>query len=360
MNIAAGLQGVIRLEIGEPAFPTPDHIVEAGRQALAAGCTKYTPTSGTLSLRRAIAASVSECYGCAVPPERISVCVGAVGALSSTALAVLEPHEQVLIPDPGWPNYRSMCRLAGAEPVAYPLAPEDAFLPNISVLRHLATPRTKLLIVNSPSNPLGTVIPADLMRDLVAFAREHDLFLLSDEVYEKIIFEGEATSPYVFDRDDRVIVASGFSKTYSMTGWRIGYAVAPEPIVGLIQKVQEATVSCASAVSQKAAEAALAGPQDCVTSMRETYRQHRAIAKEALDSKQIPYVEPHGAFYVWADVGCADSNEFSERLLLEEKVSVAPGATFGLSGASHIRISLAAAGSDIREGISRLAGFIGR
>jgi aspartate aminotransferase len=358
MSLAAGMEKVIRLEIGEPTFPTPEHIVQAGCQALQAGHTKYTPAGGTLALRRKISASTSEFYARAVPPERVAVCVGAVGALSSAILALVEPGEQVLLPDPGWPNYRSMCQVAGAEIVTYSLAPEDAFLPSIAVLERLVTPRTKLLLINSPSNPLGTVFPAELMRDLVAFAQKHDLFLLSDEVYERMVFEGETASAYSCDVDDRVIVASSFSKTYSMTGWRIGYAIAPETIILQMQKLQESSVSCVSAVSQKAAEAALAGPQDCVTVMREAYREHRALATAALDSLRIPYFNPRGAFYLWVDVGSSDSNSFAEHFLQEKQVSVAPGATFGPSGARYIRVSLASKSSDIHSGLLRLADFL--
>jgi aspartate aminotransferase len=358
MSLAAGMEGVIRLEIGEPTFPTPEHIVKAGCRALEAGATKYTPAGGTLALRRKIAASTSEFYACAIPPERVAVCVGAVGALSSAILALVEPGEQVLLPDPGWPNYRSMCQVAGVKIVAYPLAPEGGFLPSIAVLERLVTSRTKLLLINSPSNPLGTVFPPELMRDLVAFAHKHDLFLLSDEVYEKFIFEGETASAYSYDVDDRVIVVSSFSKTYSMTGWRIGYAIAPETIIYQIQKLQESSVSCVSAVSQRAAEAALTGPQDCVTVMREAYREHRAVATATLDSLGIPYFNPRGAFYLWVNVGSSDSNSFAENFLENKRVSVAPGATFGPSGAGYVRVSLASNSSDIHEGLLRLADFL--
>jgi aspartate aminotransferase len=358
MNIAVGIPGVIRLEVGEPLFATPQHIVEAACRAASEGFTKYTPTGGIPSLRGAVAASVGRAYGREVPTGRVCVTVGAVGALSGAIQAVVNPGDEVLVPDPGWPNYRTMTLCAGARPVAYPMVERLGFLPDLDALERLVTPRTKVLLVNSPSNPLGIVFPPGLMAELVGFARRHDLFLLSDEVYEHMVYQGRHESAYALDTDDRVIVASGFSKTYSMTGWRIGYAIAPEPVVQLMGRLQEGSVSCVSGIVQKAAEAALLGPQECVGEMRETYREHLQVARDVLDEQGIPYLEPQGAFYVWVNVGCDDSDVFTEAFLREKQVSVAPGATFGPSGRRYIRVSLASGGDDIREGLTRLADFV--
>jgi len=357
MNMAMEIPGVTRLEVGEPLFPTPPHIIEAALAAAREGYTKYTGNSGIPSLRNAIAERVSDTYGLRVAAEQVGVTVGAVGAISGVLRALVDQGDHVLLPDPGWPNYHMMCMCVGAVPVRYPLPPENGFLPDPAAIEGVLTDRSKVMVVNSPSNPLGTVFPEDLVRDLVAFARAHDLYLISDEVYEKIIFEGGHTPASAFDTDGRVIVASGFSKTYAMTGWRVGYAVAAEPIIRQLGKLQEAYVSCTPAPSQKAAEAALAGPQDCVAAMRETYRENRAVAKEVLDRHGIPYVEPHGAFYLWVEVGCEDSTGFALGLLEKKKVSVAPGSTFGPSGEGFVRISLASAGDDIRTGLTALADF---
>ena len=358
MNIAMGMPGVIRLEVGEPLFPTPGHIVQAACRAASEGFTRYTPTGGIPSLRAAVAASVSRAYGREVPMERVCVTIGAVGALSGAIQAVVNPGDEVLVPDPGWPNYRTMTICAGVRAVAYPMAERLGFLPDLDALEKLVTPRSKVLLVNSPSNPLGIVFPPGLMAELVDFARRHDLFLLSDEVYEYMVYEGRHESAYALDTDDRVIVASGFSKTYAMTGWRIGYAIAPEPVVQLMGRLQEGSVSCVSGIAQKAAEAALAGPQDCVAVMRETYREHLQVAREVLDGRGIPYLDPQGAFYLWVNVGCDDSDAFTEAFLREKRVSVAPGATFGPSGRHYVRISLASDAEHIRQGLLRLADFV--
>jgi aspartate aminotransferase len=359
MNIAMGMPEVVRLEVGEPLFPTPRHIVEGACEAAAAGFTRYTPTGGIPSLRNAIAAWVGGAYGVELKPANVCLTVGAVGALAGAIQAVTNPGDHVLVPDPGWPNYLTTCLCAGAVPVRYPLAERLGFMPDMEALEALVGPSTKALLVNSPSNPLGIVFPRSVMEALVDFARRHGLFLLSDEVYEYMVYEGSHTSALPLDTDDRVIIASGFSKTYAMTGWRIGYAIAPEPVVDLIGRLQEGSISCVSGVAQKAAEAALSGPQDCVGIMRETYRDHLLVAKAVLDEAGIPYLQPQGAFYLWVNVACDDSDAFTEEFLRRHRVSVAPGATFGPSGRSYIRVSLASRREDIEEGLRRLAEFMG-
>lgn len=359
MNLALGMPDVIRLEVGEPLFQTPRHIVEAANRAAQEGFTKYTANAGIPSLRQAIARRVSKDYGVKVAPENVGVTVGGVGAVSGSVRAVVDPGDEVLIPDPGWPNYEMIILCAGARPRRYALAPEDGFLPTISSLERVFTPRTKAIIINSPSNPLGTVFPGELIRELVEFARRHDIFLISDEVYERIVFDGQHVSACSFDTDGRVITVFSVSKTYAMTGWRVGYVVALEPVVRQLAKLQEAYVSCAPSVSQKAAEAALTGPQDCVGIMGRTYMENLAIARNVLDSQGVRYHVPKGAFYLWIDVNCRDSMQFARQLLTEQQVAVAPGIAFGPSGQRFIRVSLASAGDSIREGLRRLIRFLG-
>ena len=358
MNTAVTMEDVVRLEVGEPRFATPAHIVEAAHAAAVAGFTKYTPNWGIQTLRQAIAERVSADCGLRIAPDRVGVTVGAVGSIYGTVRSLVDNGDEVLIPEPGWPNYRMVVRSCGAVPVAYRLRQEDGFLPTIAGLEHALTPRTKILLINTPSNPLGTVFPEDLMERLVAFARRHDLWLISDEVYEKIVFQGNHTSACRCDTDDRVVMVSGFSKTYAMTGWRIGYTVAPPAVITQLAKMQEGYVSCAPGPSQKAAEAALRGPQNCVTEMRRAYDENLRLAMGLLDESGISYHTPLGAFYLWTKVGCDDSMGFALALLQEARVAVAPGSTFGPAGEGYVRISLASAPVDVAEGIRRLATFI--
>ncbi len=360
MNAAIGMDGVVRLEVGEPRFATPAHIVAAAHDAALAGFTKYTPNCGLPSLRQAVAERVWEDSRLRIGPERVGVTVGAVGSIYGAIRVLVDSGAEVLIPEPGWPNYRMVVRSCGAVPVVYPLREQDGFLPTIAGLERVLTPRTRVLLINTPSNPLGTVFPADLMERLVAFARRHELWLISDEVYEKIVFQGEHTTALRFDEDGRVIAVSGVSKTYAMTGWRIGYTVAPPEVITQLGKMQEGYVSSAPGPSQKAAEAALRGPQDCVAEMRKAYDENRRLATSLLDGFGIRYHSPHGAFYLWTNVACKDSMSFALALLKEEHVAVAPGITFGPVGEGYIRISLASAPEDVAEGIRRMAGFLRR
>jgi aspartate aminotransferase len=360
MNAAMTMEGVVRLEVGEPRFATPAHIVEAANAAALAGYTKYTANSGIPSLREAIAERVSEDSGLTVSPDRVGVTVGAVGAVYGAVRVLVDSGDEVLIPEPGWPNYRMVVSSCGAVPASYALRKEDGFLPTIEGLERALTPRTKILLINTPSNPLGTVFPADLMESVMALARRRDLWVISDEVYEKIIFNGKHTSACRFDNDGRVIMVSGFSKTYAMTGWRVGYAVAPPAVIAQLAKMQEGYVSCAPGPSQKAAEAALRGPQDCVARMCMAYEENARLATGLLDELGVCYHRPQGAFYLWVTVGCPDSMGFALDLLQQERVALAPGSTFGPAGEGYVRISLASAPEDIAEGIRRLARFMRR
>jgi aspartate/methionine/tyrosine aminotransferase len=244
---------------------------------------------------------------------------------------------------------------------SYPLLQEDGFLPGIETLEELVTERSKVLLINSPSNPTGAVFPLELVHSLVDFAVRHDLYLVADEVYEQLVFEAEHVSPGRFDLDGRVVGVHSLSKTYAMTGWRVGYAVASEPVARLIAKLQEPFFSCASSISQKAAEAALEGPQDCVAEMRREYRENRDLTVEMLEDAGLAFVKPMGTFYTMVDITPfgMDSYTFATKLLQQEGVAVAPGSTFGPSADGYIRVSLAPTSGEIREGLTRLASFVG-
>jgi aspartate/methionine/tyrosine aminotransferase len=358
MDLSASLEGVIHLEVGEPQFNTPDHIIEGAFKAAKEGYTKYTASAGLLSLRGLIADRLNNDYGVSLKPEEVVVTVGGIGAISSAIRALTDLGDEVLVPDPCWPNYMMIITCLGAKPIRYKLDPLNDYQPSIEEIESLINPKTKAIIVNSPSNPLGVVFPEHVISNLVDLARRKDIFLISDEVYEKIIFEGRHYSALSYDTDGRVIATYSFAKTYAMTGWRIGYAAAAESIALQIAKLQEAFVSCASSVSQKAAEAALMGSQDCVEKMRLVYENNMKVAKKILDRYGISYQEPHGAFYLWININCDDSTEFARNFLLKEKVAVAPGNTFGDSGRQQIRISLASAQESIEIGLERLNNFL--
>ena len=360
MDLVMGVKDIVRLEAGEPLFSTPSYVTDAACESAKSGCTKYTLNAGILSLRQAIAERLNKDYELKLTTRNVVITAGGVGAISSAVRALVDEGDNVLIPDPGWPNYEMAVTCAGAVPHRYQLDPTRGFLPVTSNLASIITPRTKAIIINSPSNPLGTVFSEDLVKELVEFARRRDLFIISDEVYEKIIFEGKHSSALSFDTDGRVIGVFSFSKTYAMTGWRVGYVVADESIATQIAKVQEVYVSCVSSVSQKAAEAAVLSPQDCVENMCRTYQKNLNVAREILDRHGINYQMPRGAFYLWIDVKCKDSSAFAKKLLIEEKVAVAPGSTFGPSGRHYIRISLASPQESIQEGLTRLTSFLKR
>jgi aspartate/methionine/tyrosine aminotransferase len=360
MDLASNIPDVIHLEVGEPDFPTPRHIVEGVVKAAREGYTKYTPSAGFASLRELVAKKLYESNGIRATLENVTVTAGAVCGVATSIFALVDPGEEVLIPDPAWPNYRMIVHTAGAIPRGYPLHEQRGFLPDLYELERMITDRTKAIIVNTPSNPTGAVFPRELADDLVKFASKHDLYILSDEVYEKFIFEGEHVSPAIFDVDGRVISVFGFSKTYAMTGWRIGYVVAPTEISSVITKLQQPFVSCACSVSQKAAEVALSGPQGCVEAMREAYRKRRDMAVEIMEAYGLPCYIPQGAFYLWVNISGIgmDSYAFAKALLRDQKVAVAPGGAFGKTGDRYVRVSLAADKASIAQGLEKLCGYI--
>jgi aspartate/methionine/tyrosine aminotransferase len=358
MELASLREGVLHLEVGEPDFQTPGHIVEAAARAAAEGYTKYTPNRGLPSVVEAICEKLARRNGIVVEPDQVVVTAGAVGAIMGALIALVEPGEEILLPDPGWPNYEMMAAVIGARTIAYPLDRAQGYEPDLDRLAELAArPRAKAIVVNSPGNPTGAVWSRETFARVVEIARDSGLYVVSDEVYEEIVFEGEHVSPATFDEDGRVVTASGVSKTYAMTGWRIGYLAAHAEVAGLVAKVQEPLVACAAAVSQRAAEAALRGPQDCVSTMRDAYRRRRDTAVDALREHGLLVSEPRGAFYILADVGRAtdDTYAFARALVAEHAVAVAPGATFGPAGRALVRLSLASASEVIEEGIARLA-----
>ena len=262
-----------------------------------------------------------------VGPDQVAATPGSVFALASALMTVADPGDEVLIPDPGWPNYHMQALALGLKPVHYPLWAEAGYQPRVQDLSPLVTPRTRALIINNPSNPTGAVFSRKTLESLLELARERDFYLISDEVYEKIIYEGSHFSPASIDPDGRVISVFAVSKTYAMTGWRLGYYAAPAALAPVMFKALEPFVSCASSVSQKAAEAALRGPQECVAEMVETYRRRRDLVVERLERAGLGFVRPSGAFYLLIDITPTglDSYGFATQLLQETGTAVAPG-----------------------------------
>jgi len=361
MDLAWEDPEAIHLEVGEPDFPTPTHIIEAAHEAARAGHTRYAPNAGLPELREALAEKISGRNGYGASQDQIVVTQGGIQALYLVLRALLEPGDEVLLPDPAWPNFRMIAHLLGARVLPYPLVAEGDFLPRIEDLERLVTPRTRAILVNSPSNPLGTVLPRELARTLLEFARKHGLWFIADEVYDELVFDDTFVSVgSVADSEDRLVSVYSFSKVYAMTGWRVGYLVAPPDLATILTGMQEPIVSCVNTPTQMAALAALNGPQQVVGEMRNAYKERRDELLEVLDLGDLPSSRPSGAFYVWTDISAAGmpSMDLARSLIETEHVAVAPGSAFGELGEGYVRLSLASSKEDLLEGASRLVEFV--
>lgn len=349
---------IIHLEIGEPDFDTPPNVRDAAKRALDAGLTHYGPPLGLPALREAIAADATARKGFAVDPANVVVTPGAKPVMSFTLLALAEPGVEVVVPDPGFPIYESMTRFAGAAAVPIPLRQEHDFRIDIDELRALVTDRTRLIVLNSPHNPCGSLLTPDDLRAIADLAIERDLVILSDEIYGRIVYDAEWRSIAALPgMAERTVVLDGFSKTYAMTGWRLGYAIVPPPLVPVFSRLMINTVSCTATFSQMAAVEALTGPQDAVDAMVEEFRARRTLVVDGLNA--LPGVTcrmPQGAFYAFPDVSGTglDGPDLAERLLLEAGVSVLSGTAFGQVGRHHIRVSYANSRENIARALERI------
>jgi aspartate aminotransferase len=352
-----GLRDIIMLAVGEPDVPVAATILEEGSRAWLADQTNYTANAGIPPLRGAIKDKLAHRNDLHVGIDQIWVTQGATQALFQAMTLTLAAGDEVLIPNPGYTTFSMNARMLQAVPVPYRLAPERSFTPDIDELEALVTERTRLLIVNSPSNPLGAVFDEDTLRDLLAFAARHDLWVLSDEVYEAFTYGVPHVSIAALDTENRVFSAFSLSKTYAMTGIRIGYLVTPPGFTDIMLRVQEAAISCVNTPAQFAAIAAITGPQQQVGAAAEHYRGNFEAVAAVLESKGIPFLTPTGAFYLWADVSHASGGDvaaWAERFLREQHVAVAPGSAFGSAGEGWIRVCLAASRSDLVTGMGRL------
>jgi aspartate aminotransferase len=347
---------VIHLEIGEPDFETPAHVVAAAKDALDRGHTHYVPAPGLLELRTAVAAFLERTGRLRTTPDRVVVTPGAKPIMFFTILALCEDGDEVLYPDPGFPMYESIAAFAGARPVPVPLREEHDFRVDPDELEALVTPRTRLLILNSPHNPCGSMLGRDDVEAIARVAVEHDLVVLSDEVYSAIRYRDECPSVLQVDgMAERTVLLEGWSKTFAMTGWRLGYGVLPAALVEPVTRLVINSVSCTSAFSQFAAIAALEGPWAPVERMVAAFRERRDVIVAGLDRiPGIACLQPQGAFYVFPrvrDLGLPAA-EVAERLLVRGGVACLPGTAFGVHGEGYLRFSYANSVERIREALA--------
>lgn len=344
---------VIDMGVGEPDFPTPPHIVEAACKAIKEGKTKYAPVQGIPELRKAIAEKVSKENGIDAKPENVIVTAGAKYAIYLAMQALLDEGDEVILLEPAWVSYEPCILLAGGRPV-FVNHSED--FRDAEIEEHI-TPKTKMIVVNSPNNPTGVVYTKEFLKKVADLATDHDLFVLSDEVYEKIIFEGKHYSIGSFDgMDERTVTVNALSKTYSMTGWRIGYAVANGEIIAKMRKIQSHSTSSPTTFAQYAAVTALKGDQSFVEEMVREFKKRRDVIAKGLEELGFRFAPPDGAFYVFMDTGM-DGDEFSKRFLEEHYVAVTPGSGFGRSYKNWVRLSYALSLNEIHEMLDRLEKF---
>ena len=363
-DIAATMPEVISLGIGEPDFDTPPSIVGAAQQALAAGATHYTPNAGLPELRQALAEHLAQRHGVHYDPEtEILITVGVSEALYLAVTAVLDPGDQVIVPTPCFVSYRPEVVLAGGEPIPLPLRAEDDFAPAPQALEAAITPRTKALLLNYPHNPTGALPTQDALVAVAQVAARHDLVVISDEIYDQLTYG----RPHVCfaalpEMRERTLLLGGFSKSYAMTGWRIGYVAGPRDLMEGLAKIHQYTIMCAPTLAQHAALAALQQGAEAVAAMRAEYDRRRRLMLEGLRNIGLPTVEPHRAFYLFPEVrGLGlDDETFAWRLLEEEQVAVVPGSAFGPGGEGFVRCSYATAYEKLEQALERMAHFVQR
>jgi len=349
---------IIHLEIGQPDFPTPRHVVEAGQRALDEGWTGYGPTPGFPDFRDAIAEYISRTRGISVSGTNVVVVPGGKPIMFFSMMAVLEPGDEVIYPNPGFPIYESMINFLGATPVPMPLVESRGFSFDLDTFREKLSPRTKMVVLNSPANPTGGMIPREDLARMAEMLRERDVLVLSDEIYSRICYGAEPSSITQFDGMlDKTIILDGFSKTYSMTGWRLGYGVMPLWLADAVDKLMVNSNSCTASFTQRAGLVALTGPQDAVDTMVAEFRRRRDAIVKGLNS--IPGFRcavPDGAFYAFPNISGTglSSRELADLLLNDAGVACLSGTAFGSYGDGYLRFSYAASLENIEEALSRI------
>jgi len=358
---------VVSLTVGEPGFDTPAHIKQAGIEATEQGWTKYPLTSGLPELKETICCFLKERYGLRYTPTQIVVTVGAKQALINAMIALLDPGDEVLIPVPSWFSYIEQVRLIDAVPVIVPTLQKEGFQLNPDALEEKITSKTKLLILNAPNNPTGAVVGASALEQIAALAAKYDFYIISDEIYSEILFDNArhfSIANAGRDAMERTITINGLSKTYAMTGWRVGYAAGPPNVIAAMGTIQGHFTSGANSMAQRASITALSGPQDCVMEMRQAYARRRDYIVARLNAMQdITCVVPQGTFYVFPDISkflgrrfqgktIQNSAELGDYLLESQGVGIVPGSAFG--GEGHMRLSFACDTAVIEDGCDRI------
>ena len=363
-DIAATMESVISLGIGEPDFVTPDPILREGIASLERGETQYTSNSGTVELRTALSRHLDKLYGVQYNPEsEILVTVGVSEALYLAMTAILDPCDEVIIPEPCFVSYAPEVSFAGGVPITVPTRVDDDFQVTADTIEAAITPNTKAILLGYPNNPTGAVMTGEVMLDIAALAEQHDLLVISDEIYDRLVYGVQHTCvPSLPGMWNRTILLGGFSKDYAMTGWRIGYACANPDLMAAMRKVHQYTIMSAPTTAQAAALVALEVGDEHVEEMRQEYDRRRRLIVDGFNTLGLDCFEPRGAFYAFPSIAASgmNSDDFAMRLLEEEEVAVVPGDAFGPSGAGFVRASYATAYEKIEEALNRFESFMRR
>ena len=363
-DILASLDGVISLGVGEPDFVTPWHIREAGIYSLEKGYTSYTSNYGLLELRVELAHYLKRRYGLDYDPHKeLLITVGVSEGLDLAMRAILDPGDEIIVPEPSYVSYTACAVLAAGLPIPVPTTIENDFKVKAADIEKRITPKTKAILLGYPNNPTGAVMDRERLTKVAEVARRHDLLVISDEVYDRLVYGVEHTCfASLPGMKERTILLSGFSKAYAMTGWRIGYAAAREEIIEALMKIHQYTMMCAPTMGQMAALEALREGEDQVAEMVAEYDQRRRVMVQGLNDIGLTCFEPKGAFYCFPSIKSTglSSDEFAERLLIEDHVAVVPGDTFGQSGEGYVRCCYATSMAEIEEALERMRHFVKR
>ena len=361
-DVIATMDDVISLGVGEPDFVTPSHITQAGIASLERGETSYTSNSGILELRRALSKHLARLYGVEYDPaDELLVTVGVSEALFLALLSVVDPGDEVIVPEPCFVSYKPGVIFAGGTPVTVEARVENGFQITASDIESAITAKTKALLIGYPNNPTGAVMSRDRLSEIASLAEAHDLIVLSDEIYDRLVYGVEHVCfSSLPDMRKRTIVLGGFSKDYAMTGWRLGYAAAPANILDGMHKAHQYIIMCAPTTAQAAGIEALQNGEEAVQAMLHEYDQRRRVIVDGLNTIGLPCFEPRGAFYAFPSIQntSLSSEEFSEKLLYDQKVAVVPGTAFGECGAGFVRCAYAASMVDIEEALGRMEDFV--
>jgi aspartate/methionine/tyrosine aminotransferase len=353
---------IVHFEIGQPDFPTPKHIIEAAKKALDEGKTGYTPAAGIYELREAVAEYISESRGVDVKPKEVVITVGAKMGIFASLIAFLDPGDEVVIPSPTYPAYEGVTKFVGGVPVTVKLREERGFSPSGEEIASAVTDKTKAIVINTPGNPTGGVYSREDIEAIYEVAKKKDIVVISDEIYEHIIFDGKKhVSALSIGDKEHTVLLGGFSKSWSMTGWRLGWVIAPEKVADRIAKIQLNSASCPASFAQYAAIAALKGPWDDVWKMVKEYEARRNLIYEEVNS--IPgfsMIKPAATFYAFPNVSKlgVKSSKLADMLLNEAGVALLPGTSFGAEGEGYLRISFATSRENIKKGMKRIRDFV--